>query len=233
MTEEPRLRERKKLQTRRALWHTAIGLFVERGFDNVSVAEIAAATDVSKKTVFNYFPAKEDLVMAPMEEHVDEPARIVRDRAAGESAVTALRRHFVAALAARDAATGLSDAPETLDVQRLIRTTPTLMQRAYAFFARSEDLLAREFAAQTQAAGTAAQVPAIAARVAAAQIMGVRNALVAENLRRILDGESADAVHPSAVANAEHAFDVLENGLGSYCTREAVEGRPIDVRHPA
>jgi AcrR family transcriptional regulator len=214
MTEELRLRERKKLQTRHALWQTAIDLFVERGFDNVSVAEIAAAVDVSKKTVFNYFPTKEDLVTAPMEEHVDEPARIVRDRAVGESAITALRRRFLAALAARDAATGLNDNPAVLNVQRLIRVTPSLMQRAYVFFARSEDFLAREFAGQTQGAD-------IAAHVAAAQILSVRNVLVAENVRRLLDGESADAVYPDAVANAEHAFDVLEGGLGAYCTREA------------
>jgi hypothetical protein len=58
----------------------------------------------------------------------------------------------------------------------------------------------------------------LTARLAAAQIMGVRDALVDENGRRLLDGESADTVEAEAVANAVEAFDMLENGLGRYCT---------------
>ncbi|GAA2899447.1 TetR family transcriptional regulator [Streptosporangium fragile] len=212
MSEELGLRERKKLQTQRSLWHAAMALFVERGFDDVSVTEIAAAADVSKKTVFNYFPTKEDLVLQPLEERLDEPARIIRERAAGESATAALRRHFLAALAARDVVTGLNDSPAVLDVQRLVRSTPSLTRRAYAFIARSEEHLARELSRQAGQAD-------IAPRVAAAQIIGVRNVLYAENLRRLLDGESADAVYPDAVACAERAFGLLDDGLGEYCVR--------------
>ncbi|BBJ40169.1 hypothetical protein SSPO_028870 [Streptomyces antimycoticus] len=43
----------------------ATGLFLERGFDRVTVAEVAAAAEVSVNTVYNYFPAKEDLVLPP------------------------------------------------------------------------------------------------------------------------------------------------------------------------
>ena len=212
MSQRVGLRERKKEQTRRTLWNTAIELFEKRGFDAVSVAEIAAAADVSKMTVFNYFPTKEDLVVGPMEEHNDEPARVVRERAVGESAVAALRRQFLAALAERDPATGLNDTPNVLSGQRLILTTPSLRQRAYAFFVQSQGLLAKEFAAQTGEDD-------LTAHIAAAQTMGVRYALVAENIRRLLDGETADAAYPGAVANAEHAFRMLETGLGDYCTR--------------
>src|SRR5690348_4294169 len=81
------LRERKKAETRQSLWHAAVELFLERGYDNVSIAEIAAAANVSKMTVFNYFSTKDDLVFGPMEEHVEEYATVVRSRAAGERVV--------------------------------------------------------------------------------------------------------------------------------------------------
>jgi AcrR family transcriptional regulator len=54
-------RERKKQQTRQAISDVATGLFLERGFDAVTVAEVARAADVAVQTVFNHFPAKEDL----------------------------------------------------------------------------------------------------------------------------------------------------------------------------
>ncbi|WIM99214.1 TetR/AcrR family transcriptional regulator [Actinoplanes oblitus] len=198
------LRERKKLETRRVLWTTAIDLFVERGFDNVAMAEIAAAANVSKTTVFNYFGSKEDLVLGPLEEHVDEPARVVRERAPGESPVAALRRHFLAALAARDAATGLCDRPNVLRVQQLILGTPALTPRLYTATARGQQLLAAELATL---------VDADLARLAAAQIAATRMVLVMENRDRLLAGESADAVHPAAVERANRAFDLLDGGL--------------------
>lgn len=149
MTEELSLRERKKIDTARALWRAAMALFVERGFDNVSVAEIAAAVNVSKMTVFNYFGTKEDLVLTPMEEHVGEPAAVVRERAVGESAVAAVRRQFRSGLTAFDPATGLSNMAGIVDVQRLVRATPALAQRVATFRERSEDLLATELITQT------------------------------------------------------------------------------------
>ncbi|NUW29849.1 TetR family transcriptional regulator [Nonomuraea sp. SMC257] len=206
------LRETKKLQTQRQLWHAAVGMFVERGFDNVSVAEIAAAVQVSKKTVFNYFPTKEDIVIAPMEAHVDDAAQVVRERAPGETVVAALRRHFLDLLARHDASVGLNDKPAVLDVQRLIRTTSSLTIRVFAFHQRAQELLARELAVQSGHDD-------VTARVAAAQIGSTRNALIAENLRRLLAGEPSDAVYPDARADAERAFDLLEHGLGDYCGR--------------
>jgi hypothetical protein len=67
MNRRPGLRERKKLQTARTLRDVAIKLFSERGFDDVSIAEIAEEASVSKVTVFNYFPTKEDLLLKPLE----------------------------------------------------------------------------------------------------------------------------------------------------------------------
>lgn len=209
---EPSLRERKKEQTRSTLWNLAIELFTEHGFDSVSVAQIAAAANVSKMTVFNYFATKEELVVGPMAEHIHEPAQIVRDRAVGESAVAAIRRHFLDALALRDPNTGLSESPNILAVQRLVRATPALKQRAYGILARTEESLTDELAAQTGGA-------IFIARLSAALILSTRNALVLENADRIIAGESADAVYPDAAATATRAFHMLEHGLGDYATR--------------
>ncbi|WP_436519654.1 TetR/AcrR family transcriptional regulator [Actinoplanes sp. HUAS TT8] len=206
---ESGLRERKKQETRRLLWETAIRLFAERGFDNVAMAEVAAAANVSKTTVFNYFGSKEDLVLGPAEEHVDEPARVVRTRAPGESPLAALRRHFLTALAERDPSTGLSDEPNVLRVQRLITRTPSLTPRLFVALARTQELLAAELATMTE--------PRVA-RLAAAQIAAARMVLVTENRDRMLAGEPADMIYPLAVTHANQAFDLLEQGLANPLT---------------
>lgn len=211
MTEGMGLRERKKIETRRRLLAQAAKLFAERGFDQVSVAEIAEAADVSKMTVFNYFDSKEDLVFAPMEEHIGDAARIVRDRDPGESAVAAMRRHFLAAVERRDPSVGMSDFPVALGLVRLIQRTPALLARAHAFFVRTLDEL-------TDVLIEEGEEPAIA-RVVASQLLGTRNALITENHRRLLAGESADAIAADAVMLAGRGFDLLEKGLGDYASR--------------
>lgn len=77
------LRERKKRRTRQHLSDVATGLFVERGFDAVTIAEIAEAADVSVNTVYNYFPAKEDLFLDRSSGVVDRLSRYVRGRDKG------------------------------------------------------------------------------------------------------------------------------------------------------
>lgn len=77
------LRERKKRQTRQYISDVATGLFIERGFDTVTVAEIADAANVSVNTVYNYFPAKEDLFFDRSAGLVDRMVRWVRGRNKG------------------------------------------------------------------------------------------------------------------------------------------------------
>lgn len=202
------LRERKKRQTYERLSETAIGLFLERGFEKVSVAEIAAAADVSKPTLFRYFAAKEDLVLHRFADHEDEAARVVAG-AAG-SPLEALHRHFADGLARRDPVTGLSDDPRVLDFHGLLYGTPSLVARAYAYQGRSEAALAGALAAARPSAGP------VAARLAAGQIAAVQRVLAEENWRRIAAGESADRLCPEAVAAAELGFGQLRAGLGPY-----------------
>lgn len=95
----PGLRERKKQRTRQAISDIATRLFAERGFEAVPIAEIAAAADVSVGTVFNYFPAKEDLFFDQADAVLARLQQTIRDRPAGQTvlgAVDALLRPTVA-----------------------------------------------------------------------------------------------------------------------------------------
>src|SRR5580658_8047831 len=95
MTDATGLRERKKLRIRETIAATAIRMFLESGFDRVSITDIARAADVSRRTLFAYFPTKEDLVLQRFADHEDEAARIVRARRPGQPPLDALRESML------------------------------------------------------------------------------------------------------------------------------------------
>ncbi|MEU2098850.1 TetR/AcrR family transcriptional regulator [Streptomyces globisporus] len=196
------LRERKKRLTYQAVSDAAITMFLDRGFDKVSVAEVAAAADISKPTLFRYFPAKEDLVLHRFADHEDEAARVVTGRSRDETPLDALRRHFLDGLDRRDPVTGLCDVPQVLAFLRLLYGTPSLVARLQAYQGRSEAALARALGG------------GLSDRLAAGQIIAVLRILALENWRRIDAGESADRVYAGAVQSAEEAFVQLRTGLG-------------------
>ncbi|MEV7885114.1 TetR/AcrR family transcriptional regulator [Streptomyces sp. NPDC002817] len=206
------LRERKKLQTALRIYRTAVELFVEKGFDAVSVQEVADASEVSKMTVFNYFGTKEDLVFKPMEEHFSDPARAVRERAPGESAVEAVRRQFLAMAESRDPSIGLHGEPFARRIRTVIMATPVLRERAYLSSEKGArelaDLLTEETGDRTLAL------------IAAATLTAARQALVEEHHLRIDAGESVDEVAADAAERAEKAFALVEQGLGGYARRK-------------
>ncbi|MFK4065724.1 TetR/AcrR family transcriptional regulator [Streptomyces sp. NPDC029674] len=207
-TRPPGLRERKKQRRYEAISETAIALFLERGFEKVSVAEIAEAADISKPTLFRYFASKEDVVLHRFADHEDEAARVVTTR--GEAtALDALHHHFLAGLDRHDPVTGLCDSPAVLAFHRLLYGTPSLVARLYGYQDRSERALAGALA--TAHGGTP-----LKARLAAAQIVAVQRTLAEENWRRIAAGEPAAGVHPEAVTSANEAFGQLRSGLGCY-----------------
>jgi AcrR family transcriptional regulator len=196
---EPGLRERKKRRMYETLSEVAIRLFLEKGFDAVSVAEIAAAAEVSKPTLFRYFPAKEDLVLYRIADHEDEAARVVVE--SGEAPLVALRRHFLDGLERGDPVTGLSDHPQVLAFHRLLYGTPSLVARAHGHIERQEAALAVVLGGDLDA------------RLAAGQIIAVRRILAMENWRRIAEGEAVEDVRRDAVVAAERGFGVLADGL--------------------
>ncbi|WP_141365815.1 TetR/AcrR family transcriptional regulator [Streptomyces sp. 6-11-2] len=199
------LRERKKQKMYQRLSDTAIGLFLEKGFEQVTVADVAAAVDISKPTLFRYFPAKEDLVLHRLADHEGEAGRVVARRPAGRSPLEALRRHFLDGLAQHDPVTGLNDDAEVLAFHRLLYGTPSLMARLHAHVERDEAALADVLGSETGGG--------VQSRLAAGQIVAVQRVLAQENWRHITSGRSADALYPEAVAVAQSAFAQLEAGL--------------------
>ncbi|MFI6338416.1 TetR family transcriptional regulator [Streptomyces sp. NPDC050535] len=197
---ESGLRERKKQRMYEAVSDVAIGLFLEKGFDSVSVAEVAAAADISKPTLFRYFPAKEDLVLYRFADHETEAARVVAGRPDGRSVADALLEHFLDGLRRDDPVTGLNDHPDVLAFHRLLYGTPSLAARAYAYVERSEAALAEALGGDLDA------------RLAAGQITAVQRVLALENWRRIAEGERAAEVRRDAVAAARRAFAGLAAG---------------------
>ncbi|WP_225832994.1 TetR/AcrR family transcriptional regulator [Streptomyces sp. NK08204] len=211
MAEAMGLRERKKQQTAMRIYRTAIALFAEKGFDAVSVQEIADAAEVSKMTVFNYFGTKEDLVFRPMEEHFSDAARAVRERAPGESAVEAVRRQFLEMIESRDPSVGLHAEPFARRIRQVIMATPVLKERAYVASERGARELADVLTAETGD-------PTLAL-IAAATLNVTRTALVEEHHRRIDAGESVDQVAADAAERARHAFGLVEKGLKGYAVK--------------
>ncbi|MFE7531756.1 TetR/AcrR family transcriptional regulator [Kitasatospora sp. NPDC057542] len=204
------LRERKKERTRRAISEAAIALFLEHGFDRVSVADVAAAAEVSKPTLFSYFPTKEDLVVHRFADHQEQAAEVVRTRLPGEPVLDALLRDFLAGLARRDPVTGLNDHPAVLAFTALVHGTPSLAARVGEYVARAEQSLAE---ALREAPGLPGSQDLTAALLAA-QVTATQRVLALHNWRRIQDGRTADDLHTEAVGEATRAFDLLAHGYG-------------------
>src|SRR6516162_6403704 len=132
---QPSLRQRKKERTRQAITDAAMRMFLEHGFDNVSIIKIAAAAEVSVQTVYNYFPAKADLVFDEADQIISDLRRAVRHRPPGQSALSAIRRYFDSL----PAQVGARRPPEpTPRFRRLVRNSPALRAYQREVFARFE-----------------------------------------------------------------------------------------------
>ncbi|MET8145192.1 TetR/AcrR family transcriptional regulator [Sphaerisporangium sp. NPDC005288] len=209
MEERLGLRERKKRETRQRIADIAMGLFMMRGFDNVTVAEVARVADVSVNTVFNYFRTKEDLFLDRQDAFVEQPSRIVRERRPGESVIEALRRDYLQALDEGDWRSGLNEGAEV--VTRMIDQSPSLLARMRELSERREERLA-----ETLAEVTGAAEDDVMPVLAAAQICAVTRRLAADGVRRKAAGEGHEQVVAGVRAQALLAFDLLEKGLGRY-----------------
>jgi AcrR family transcriptional regulator len=197
------LRERKKRQTREAIAAAALALFHARGFDNVTVAEVARAADVSEKTVFNHFPTKEDLVFARGQAQVQARVEAIRMRPPGVPLIRVFEAETMAFL------DRLEDGPveDLIAVPRLVRTSPALRDRLMLGFEQETAALV--------AAVTDEEDDLEAAAVVRALVWTGRLVFRAA-IRRIVTGEDPAEVAEDLREQAQRAYATLDRGLGRY-----------------
>jgi AcrR family transcriptional regulator len=171
------LRERKRALTRQAILDAAKRLFEERGFDNVTVAEIADAANVSVKTLFVYFRSKEDLAFTDTW-LLEECLNALRQRPPGTSPGEAIARALIAVL--RDSPQAVSDGIEGF--HRGYASSPGLHSRLLRMWEEYEDAITAALAAE---AGTA---PTPATRLQAIGLVGILRTLTSPELRAAISG---------------------------------------------
>lgn len=136
-------RERKKAATRQLIVDAAIELFLDRGFDAVSVREIADRADVSPTTVFAHFPQKEALLFFEEDAQREKLLAAVRDRPDGASISSALKDHYRSEF---DAQWSGEQGALRRRVMSIMEGTPALQEYASRMWLRHEDSLAAEIA---------------------------------------------------------------------------------------
>jgi AcrR family transcriptional regulator len=210
------LRDRKKRELRQRISDVATGMFLERGFDNVRVAEIAAAVDVSEKTVFNYFPTKESLVFDREELQVARMVGALRDQAPGRSLVESVvrmleqdvREVYRAWHAEHDAAEALGGIRAFAE---MIDGSPGLTAGMYGMQERMTMAVADVLADRV---GVDPEDPE--PQQAAAIVIGLWRTQFRAMVRHAEPGADLEVVRDAVIADVRRAAAVAEGGLAAF-----------------
>lgn len=200
------LRERKKARTRASIADAANTLFGRRGFDQVTVAEVARAADVSVATVFNYFPTKEDLFFDRQDEIVSQLANVVRDRRPAEPFVDACRRDMLALIDREDWRVGLS--PQMARFYRMVGDSPALQARSRLLVDRSVALLTSAIAEELNTGQDD-----VVASSAAWILVALRTNLLAQVQRDTLGGLARPVIVSRLIGAANRAYDLVGGSI--------------------
>ncbi len=210
--EKTGLRERKKAQTRLAISDVATKMFIERGFDHVTVMEVAAAADVSVATIFNYFETKEDLFFDREGAVIEAARRFILERKAGETITSVLHREFLIAIDA-----GL---PQLMThgchFPRTIEGSSALRARLRLGFEKTEAALAETIAEETEAV-TGDPTP----QIAAAMLVSIQRTLLESAFAAVLRGDALAPTKRKLRLACDRAFALLEGGLRGYGKKHA------------
>ncbi|MFF5225525.1 TetR/AcrR family transcriptional regulator [Dactylosporangium sp. NPDC000521] len=184
------LRDLKKARTRRLIAETAARLFAERGYERVTVSEVARAAEVAEQTLYNYFPTKEHLVTDREQQIQDQLGDLIRARPAGTSPAAAVRGFVLETVAA------IRDMPAEFargNLGYLAAISPAVHRLALEMSDRQATALG---AAIAETSGVAPEI----ARLQGIALAGVFQILISESGRRTRDGETpaeiADALYP-------------------------------------
>ena len=208
-------RENKKRRTRQLIEESAVALFAERGYDNVTMAEVARRADVSSATVFNHFATKDALIFSGLERFECELLDVIRARPVTESLPQAFRS-FV--LAMNGSLT--SSAPDAMrrlrTIAEIIESSVALRGREQQIYGRYTDLLATLIADETVADRDDPQ-PWVIANA----LMGVHRALVRQVRNALLADTPPAQIVRQVRRQASVAFAQLDRGLAGYGRRKA------------
>ncbi len=207
------LRERKKRLMRQQLSDTATQMFLERGFDAVRVAEIAAACGVSEKTVFNYFPTKESLILDRLEATVASLRAGLAEP--GISPAEAALRILDGELGAMTSWLARQDDP--VQAGAAIRRFGRLIQATPSLRAHQSDMMDQFTAVAAAILAERAQMSPDdpEPQIAATALLGLWRVQF-QSLARYLDGARTPAqVHQAVTADVHRAARLIDAGLGS------------------
>jgi len=212
-TEKPGLRERKKVQSRLAISNLATKMFIERGFDDVTVAEVAAAADVSVATIFNYFETKEELFLDREGQVIEAQRRFILERKAGETITSVLHREFLAAI---DAGVPQLMAARGASFLRTIEGSSALRARVRLGFEIAEASLAETIAEETEAvAGDPTP------HIVAAMLVAIQRTLVESAGAAALRGDAVASTKRRLRQACDRAFVLLDGGMRGYGKKKA------------
>jgi AcrR family transcriptional regulator len=207
------LRERKKQRTRELIAQAALELFLERGFDTVTIADVAERAEVDVKTIYNYYASKADLFFHRLEDLQDSLLAAVRERQASESVLAAFSRFLLA----RQGYLGDERATARLRaVTEMIVGSPTLLAYEEQVYARFASALAELLASETAAKPGDAE-PAVVAYT----LIGLHRSLVAYVRAGTLAGTPNATLLRGVRAQARKAIATLEGGLDRYGVRDS------------
>lgn len=205
-------RARKKAQTRDLIRGVAQGLFAERGFDDVTIADIASRADVAVQTVFNHFATKEELFFDGRVPWVTGPADAVRDREPDVPPLLALRGYLVDTVSVLVSSMAC---PERRCYLTTLEASATLRARERELIHESERLLAealREAWAEADAVDSPAD-PGTAAPLTAAVWLAAARVMVLEQRPLALDGLDPDRAAVAVQLFAERLLAQMETSL--------------------
>ncbi|KKD03784.1 TetR/AcrR family transcriptional regulator [Streptomyces sp. WM6386] len=207
------LRERKKRETRQRISDIATGLFLEHGFVTVTIAEVAEAADVSVNTVYNYFPAKEDLFFDRSSGVVEQLSRWVRGRDVGESAARAVLRELRAEVEAVSPRVGLMTGYDRF--MRCIHEAPPLRSRLWSLQQEIHDHLEATLREATGAVD-ADPLPGLIA----GQICWVHSEVFVHIGREMVAGRNPDEVSREVLALLDDIEELLSENVLNYAVRD-------------